>query len=73
MRSKTFTTAEAAKQIGTSRQSIYSWIASGKIEAPKPIELGRRSMRFWTKADIEKVRRFKGTLKPGRKKKKRTQ
>jgi len=71
MHTKTYTTSEAAERIGVSRQALYLWIGSGKIEAPKQVELGKRSMRFWTKADIEKARRFKGTLKPGPKRKKR--
>jgi excisionase family DNA binding protein len=66
METKTYTTAETAKKIGVSRQALYLWIDAGKIEAPKSIKLGQRSMRLWTKADIEKVRKFKGSLKSGR-------
>jgi len=69
MGTKTYTTAEAAERIGVSRQALYLWIDAGKIEAPKPIELGKRSMRLWTKADIEKARKFKGTLRSGPKRK----
>jgi excisionase family DNA binding protein len=65
METKTYTTDEAAKKIGISRQTLYTWIDAGKIEAPKQIHLGKRSMRLWTKADIELVRNFKGTLKSG--------
>jgi excisionase family DNA binding protein len=67
---KTYTTAEAAANIGVSRQTLYSWIEGGKINAPKPIKLGQRSMRLWTKTDIERVRKFKGKLKRGPKPKK---
>jgi excisionase family DNA binding protein len=66
MASKTYTTAEAAKQIGVSRQGLYNWIDEGKVAAPKAITLGGRTMRMWTAADIAKVRKFKGTLKVGR-------
>ena len=68
---KTYTTGEAAKQIGVSRQTLHTWIATGKISAPKPIERGKMPIRLWTKADIEKTRKFKGTLRPGRRAKKK--
>jgi excisionase family DNA binding protein len=71
MAAKTYTTAEAAAMIGISRQALYTWITDGKIDAPKPIELGKRSMRLWTKANIEKGRKFKGTLKSGPRSKKK--
>jgi excisionase family DNA binding protein len=61
MTTKTYTTDQAAKKIGVSRQTLYTWIDAGKIEAPKQIQLGKRSMRFWTKADIERVCKFKGS------------
>lgn len=66
---KTYTSAEAAKQIGVSRQTLYSWIEAGWVQAPKPIQLGRTSIRLWAWADIARVRKFKGKLKLGRPKK----
>jgi excisionase family DNA binding protein len=73
MEPKIHTTAEAAAAIGVSRQTLYSWIEGGKVSAPKLIVTGKKSIRLWTKADIERVRRFKGTLKRGpSSKKKRT-
>jgi excisionase family DNA binding protein len=65
MRAKTYTTREAAKQIGVSRQTLQAWIAAGEIDAPKPIGVGNATLRLWTKADIENAQRFKGALKPG--------
>jgi excisionase family DNA binding protein len=65
MDGKTYTTAEAAAQIGVSRQTLFTWIENGLIAAPKPVKMGQRSIRFWTKADIEEARKFKGTLKSG--------
>jgi excisionase family DNA binding protein len=67
MAAKTYTTREVAKQIGVSRQTLQAWIAGGKIEAPDSVEIGRAAVRFWTRVDIERLRKFKGTLKPGRK------
>jgi excisionase family DNA binding protein len=71
MEPKIYTTAEAAAAIRVSRQTLYSWIEGGKVTAPKLIVTGQKSIRLWTKADIERVKRFKGTLKPGPRSKKK--
>jgi excisionase family DNA binding protein len=66
MSPKTYTTSEAAKQIGVSRQTLQSWIAAGEVDAPKLIGEGKATLRLWTRADIEKAAKFKGALRPGR-------
>ena len=71
MATKTYSTGEVAEQIGISRQTLQEWIASRRVKAPKVIEMGRLSVRLWTKADIERVRQFKGTLKRGPQSKKK--
>jgi excisionase family DNA binding protein len=65
MGTKTYSTGEAAKQIGVSRQTLQAWLAAGRFAAPKAIEVGGMSVRMWTAADVERARKFKGTLKPG--------
>lgn len=65
MSAKTFTMAQVAKQLGISRQTLYSWIDGGYVVAPKPTVIGRQSFRLWTESDIERARKFKGTLKRG--------
>jgi excisionase family DNA binding protein len=65
MGTKTYSTGEAATQIGISRQTLQAWIAAGRIAAPKSIDVGGMSVRMWTPADIKRARQFKGTLKPG--------
>jgi excisionase family DNA binding protein len=59
MTPKTFSTGEAAEQIGVSRQTLQTWLAAGKIEGPKPIEVGGMTVRLWTTADIARARKFK--------------
>jgi predicted DNA-binding protein (UPF0251 family) len=71
MSGKHYTTAEAAANIGVSRQTLHSWITSGKVVAPKPLAVGKSSIRLWTKFDIDEARKFKGTLKPGPQSKRR--
>lgn len=68
---KYFTTAQAAARIGVSRQTLYTWIASGLVTAPKAIPVGGASIRLWTQADINLAARAKGKLKRGPKTKSR--
>jgi excisionase family DNA binding protein len=70
MSPKLYTTEQAAKEMGISRQTLQSWIKNKQIAPPKPTLDGAKSKRLWTKADIEKGRKFKGTLKSGPKLKK---
>jgi excisionase family DNA binding protein len=64
-------TGEAAKRIGISRQTLQAWIERKRIPAPKLERIGNGKIRLWTRAQIEKARKFKGTLKPGRKPKRK--
>ena len=57
-----FTTAQAAAKIGVSRQTLYSWIASGLVHAPEPIRAG---VRLWTASAIASAAKAKGKLKRG--------
>jgi excisionase family DNA binding protein len=59
MAPKTFSTGEAAKQLGVSRQTLQTWLAAGKVEGPKPIEVGGMTVRLWTSADIARAKKFK--------------
>ena len=65
MKSRTYTTYEAAARIGVSRQTVYMWIRRGEIVAPELIRVGKSFIRVWTLADIEHAKKFKGTLKTG--------
>jgi len=64
---KTYSTGDVAKLIGVSRQTLQAWIDNRSIVVPELQKLGRVSARLWTDADIKRARKFKGTLKPGRK------
>src|SRR5882724_1043341 len=58
-----YTTADAAKKVGVSRQTLHSWINAGLVPVPKPVKVGRREFRLWTGHDIEKLKKFRGTFK----------
>ena len=59
---KLYTTEEAAKRAGVSRQTLQTWIAVGKIKAPELIRPVR--IRLWSKEDIEQLKRV--NKRPGR-------
>jgi DNA-binding transcriptional MerR regulator len=68
MSRKLYSTVEVAKAAGVVRATVQHWIKTGKISAPAVRLVGGRAARLWTLAQTERVRRLKGTLKPGPKK-----
>jgi len=61
-----FSTKQVAAKIGISRQTLYSWIESGIIDAPAVIRPG---VRLWTEDDIANAAKAKGKLRRGPKRK----
>jgi DNA-binding transcriptional MerR regulator len=62
---KHFTSREAAKRIGVTPQTLYTWIARGLVKAPEQIRAGGATFRLWTEDDIAAARKAKGKLKRG--------
>jgi excisionase family DNA binding protein len=62
MSPKTFTTAEAAIEVGISRATLQEWIRQGKISPPKPTLRGAVGMRLWTQSDVARLGRVKQTI-----------
>ena len=63
-----YTTAEAAKLAGISRQTLQMWIATGRIKAPEVLRPSR--LRLWTSEDLAQLKEVKQKTfgkKPGRK------
>ena len=54
-----FSTPEVARKVGIHQATLERWLASGKLETPKPLRVGRKVFRNWTDSDVERVRRFK--------------
>lgn len=63
----TFSTRQAAKQLGLTAAAISRYISAKKIPAPKTIEVGGRHVHVWTEQDIERVRKLLPKIKNGRK------
>ena len=57
-----YTTAEAARRAGVSRQTLQTWMAVGKIKGPeliRPVHI-----RLWSKEDIAQLKKVE--KRPGR-------
>lgn len=50
---KLYTTGEAAKIIGVSRQTLQTWIANGTVAAPKLIG----NTRVWSQKQVDELKR----------------
>jgi len=56
---RTYSTSEAAKQIGVNRVTLQRWLIEGKVREPKKVSVGGVEVRIWTDRDVERVQRFK--------------
>jgi hypothetical protein len=65
MSPKRYTTVEIARESHVPRATLQFWIASGKISAPAVQLVGGKAVRFWSDADLGRIRKLKGTSKPG--------
>lgn len=65
MSPKTYTTGQAAAAAGVPRTTLQHWIKSNKIPAPAVRLINGRAVRSWNDAQVTKIRKMKGTLKPG--------
>jgi excisionase family DNA binding protein len=63
----TFSTRDAAKQLGVTATTLSRYIAAKKIPAPKTVSTGGITVHLWTRRDIEHVRKLLPKIKNGRK------
>lgn len=63
----TFSTRDAAKQLGVTATTLSRYIATKKVPAPKTISTGGITVHLWTRRDIERVRKLLPKIKNGRK------
>jgi hypothetical protein len=64
---RTWSTAQAAKIIGVSKNTLLRWLYSGILAEPKKSRMPGSAWRLWTVADIKRAKALKATIKPGRK------
>jgi DNA-binding transcriptional MerR regulator len=66
-----YSTAQVAKIIGVSKNTLLQWLYTGALTEPKRCAVGGVQWRTWSKADIERAQKVKATMKRGPKPKKR--
>ncbi|MGA8308956.1 MAG: hypothetical protein WB755_02935 [Terriglobales bacterium] len=68
---RTFSTPLAASLIGVHWVTLRRWLAERKVRPSIAVPMDGRTLWRWTKADVERARRFKAMQKPGPKSKKK--
>jgi len=63
----TFSTRDAARQLGLDATTLSRYIAAKKVPAPKAVSTGGITVHLWTRRDIERVRKLLPKIKNGRK------
>jgi hypothetical protein len=63
----TFSTRDAAKQLGLDVSTLSRYIAAKKVPTPKTLKTGGITVHLWTQRDIERVRKLLPKIKNGRK------
>jgi DNA-binding transcriptional MerR regulator len=64
---KAHTAPEVAKLAGVHLRTLHRWLERGLLPEPKRGKIGGLAVRIWTKEDIGRTRKIKGTMKRGRK------
>jgi hypothetical protein len=64
---KTYSTTRAAKLIGVHVVTLRKWLAARKMRPSVATPMDGRMLWRFTDSDVVRFRKFKGTLKPGRK------
>jgi transposase len=56
---QTYSTAEVARMIGVSKNTLFRWLYAGKLAEPKTQTFGGVESRIWSEADLERARKFR--------------
>jgi predicted transcriptional regulator len=62
-----FTTRQAAKKLGITAAALSRYVSTGKVFAPKILEIGALKVHSWTEEDIERLRKLLPKIANGRK------
>jgi excisionase family DNA binding protein len=68
---RTYSTTQVAQLIGVHVVTLKRWLAAGKLRPSIGTPMKGRTLWRFTDADVARFKKFKGTLKPGRKPRKR--
>jgi excisionase family DNA binding protein len=56
---ETYSTKQVAQIVGIHRVTLQHWLAAGKVRASRSMPSNGGTLRRWTPADVEKVRKYK--------------
>jgi predicted DNA-binding transcriptional regulator AlpA len=62
-----FTTQQASRKLGIGLSTLIRYIDVKNVPAPKATKIGKREVRAWTEADIERMRKILPKIANGRK------
>jgi predicted DNA-binding transcriptional regulator AlpA len=55
---ETFSTRQAAQKLGIGSSTLARYNSTGKIRAPKAVQIGGKSIHLWMEREIERVRKL---------------
>jgi len=58
---KTYTTVQAAKELGVSRETVYRWMRTKSIKGGRVLRVGfgaQVQLRVWTERDLAAIRKW---------------
>jgi predicted site-specific integrase-resolvase len=55
---RSYSTVQAASELGIGRDTLHRWIRLGKIKPPAAQKVGGISIRLWTAEDLKRVRAY---------------
>ena len=56
---QSFSTAEVAKSIGVSKNTVLRWLYAGKLAEPKTQTFGGVESRVWSEADLKRAELYR--------------
>ena len=59
MKQAASSTAEVARAIGVSKNTLLRWLYAGKVSEPNTVTFGGVESRVWLDADLTRARQYK--------------
>jgi excisionase family DNA binding protein len=59
IKTRQYSISEAARALGVRRTTLYRWIKDKQVPAPAEERISGIRFRFWTEAEMSKLREFK--------------
>jgi hypothetical protein len=58
-RMKYFSTKQVARMVAINVATLERWLTGGRLRPPRIAQIGRGRFRYWTDADVKRVREYK--------------